>query len=130
MVKKNSCVFISGAGTNLKALIHNSRQYNFPVNIKLVVTNKKNAKGLKYAKSQFFLAKKPDPRGGRSMSDFGKTRIHGHVFFENETFFSWISLPSWLFILIFRARSATKYQILTKLQISENPSFRKFLWYL
>tara|TARA_B100000579_G_scaffold20205_1_gene14229 strand:- start:550 stop:1107 length:558 start_codon:yes stop_codon:yes gene_type:complete len=50
MVKKNSCVFISGAGTNLKALIHNSRHYNFPVNIKLVVTNKKNAKGLKYAK--------------------------------------------------------------------------------
>ena len=97
-----------------------------PVIRKMQIRNE----GLKYAKSQFFLAKKPDPRGGRSMSDFGKTRIHGHVFFENGTFFSWISLPSWLFILIFRARSATKYQILTKLQISENPSFRKFMWYL
>lgn len=50
MVKKNSCVFISGAGTNLKALIQSSRSYNFPINIKLVVSNKKNALGIKFAK--------------------------------------------------------------------------------
>ncbi|MFL2883017.1 MAG: phosphoribosylglycinamide formyltransferase [Pelagibacteraceae bacterium] len=50
MVKVNSCVFISGAGTNLSALIKNSRNYNFPINIKLVVSNKKNAAGLKIAK--------------------------------------------------------------------------------
>ncbi len=64
MVKKNSCVFISGAGTNLKALILNSRQYNFPINIKLVVSNKKNAKGLKYAKKYsipFKILKTKDP---------------------------------------------------------------------
>ncbi len=50
MVKSNTCVFISGAGTNLKALIKSSREYNFPINIKLVVSNKKNAPGLIYAK--------------------------------------------------------------------------------
>ena len=50
MVKVNSCVFISGAGTNLKALISSSRNYNFPIQIKLVVSNKKNAPGLIFAK--------------------------------------------------------------------------------
>ena len=50
MVKKNVCVFISGKGTNLNNLIKKSREYNFPVKIKLVVSNKRNAEGLKYAK--------------------------------------------------------------------------------
>jgi len=50
MVKKNACVFISGAGSNLKSLINYSRSYNFPINIKLVISNKKNASGLIYAK--------------------------------------------------------------------------------
>tara|TARA_A100001011_G_C14236037_1_gene811081 strand:+ start:732 stop:1295 length:564 start_codon:yes stop_codon:yes gene_type:complete len=50
MVKRNSCVFISGAGTNLKALIKSSREYNFPINIKLIVSNKKNAMGIVLAK--------------------------------------------------------------------------------
>ncbi len=50
MVKKNACIFISGAGSNLKNLILQSRNYNFPVNIKIVVTNNKNAFGNIYAK--------------------------------------------------------------------------------
>ncbi len=50
MVKKNTCVFISGRGSNLKNLIVRSRDYNFPVNIKLIITNNKNAQGLIYAK--------------------------------------------------------------------------------
>ena len=50
MVKINACVFISGAGTNLKSLILNSRVYNFPVNIKLIISNKKKAHGIIYAK--------------------------------------------------------------------------------
>ena len=50
MVKKNCCVFISGKGSNLKALIQSSRRYNFPINIKLIVSNKKNAGGLTFAK--------------------------------------------------------------------------------
>ena len=50
MVKKKCCVFISGAGSNLKALIQSTRDYNFPVNIDLVISDKKNAKGLNFAK--------------------------------------------------------------------------------
>ena len=41
MVKKKACVFISGSGTNLRSIIKNSRDYNFPINIKLVISNKK-----------------------------------------------------------------------------------------
>jgi len=52
MVKKNACVFISGNGSNLKNLIKHSKNYNFPINIKLVVSSKQNAYGLFYAKKQ------------------------------------------------------------------------------
>ena len=50
MVKKNACVFISGYGSNLKSLIKNSRDHNFPINISLVICDNINAKGLFYAK--------------------------------------------------------------------------------
>ncbi len=50
MVKKNACVFISGFGSNLKSLIRNSRSHNFPVNISLVISNNRKAKGLLHAK--------------------------------------------------------------------------------
>ena len=50
MVKKNTCVFISGQGSNLKNLILRSRDNSFPINIKLVITNNKNANGIIYAK--------------------------------------------------------------------------------
>mgnify|MGYP002524955591 CR=1 FL=1 len=50
MVKKNTCVFISGKGSNLKNLINKSRDYNFPINVRLVICNNKEAKGIIYAK--------------------------------------------------------------------------------
>ena len=50
MVKKNACVFISGYGSNLKHLISNSRNPNFPVKISLVICNNSSAKGLLHAK--------------------------------------------------------------------------------
>ena len=50
MVKKKTCVFISGKGSNLRNLIFNSRNSNFPINISLVISNKKRAYGLNYAK--------------------------------------------------------------------------------
>tara|TARA_B100001245_G_scaffold208021_1_gene170803 strand:- start:790 stop:1353 length:564 start_codon:yes stop_codon:yes gene_type:complete len=50
MVKKiNACIFISGRGSNLKSIIKNSRDYNFPIVIKLIISNNKHAYGLKYA---------------------------------------------------------------------------------
>ena len=50
MVKKRTCVFISGQGSNLKNLINKSRDSNFPITINLVISNKKNARGNVYAK--------------------------------------------------------------------------------
>ena len=51
MVKKiRSCVFISGNGSNLKSLIKNSRDYNFPIKIELIISNNIKANGLKIAK--------------------------------------------------------------------------------
>ena len=50
MVKKNTCVFISGNGSNLKNLIIHSRNKNFPIKISLVVSNNKKAYGINYAK--------------------------------------------------------------------------------
>ena len=50
MVKKKTCVFISGKGSNLKNLISHSRDNNFPINISLVITNIKHAKGIGYPK--------------------------------------------------------------------------------
>ena len=50
MVKKKTCVFISGQGTNLRNLIHHSRISNFPIKISLIVSNNKKAGGIDYAK--------------------------------------------------------------------------------
>ena len=50
MVKKRTCVFISGKGTNLNNLILRSRDYNFPISINLVICNNKRANGINFAK--------------------------------------------------------------------------------
>ncbi len=51
MVKKiRSCVFISGKGSNLKSLIKNSRDYNFPIKIELIISNNIKAGGIRLAK--------------------------------------------------------------------------------
>jgi len=50
MVKKRACIFISGTGTNLRSIINYSRDYNFPINISLVISNNKDARGISFAK--------------------------------------------------------------------------------
>ena len=50
--KVKTAVFISGAGSNLKNLIKFSYKRNSPISIKLVISNKRNANGLKYANQQ------------------------------------------------------------------------------
>ena len=50
MVKKNTCVFISGQGSNLRNLIFHSRDDKFPIKISLVISNNKKAFGINYAK--------------------------------------------------------------------------------
>ena len=51
MVKKRACIFISGNGSNLNNLIKKSREYNFPIKIKLVICNNAQAIGGTYAKN-------------------------------------------------------------------------------
>ena len=46
--KIKTAVFISGSGSNLKNLIKFSYKRNSPISIKLVISNKRNANGLKY----------------------------------------------------------------------------------
>ena len=48
--KVNTCVFISGKGSNLLELIKSSLNSNFPIKNNLVISDKKEAYGLKHAK--------------------------------------------------------------------------------
>ena len=48
--KNKTAVFISGTGTNLKNLIKFSKKKESPISINLIISNKKKAIGLKYAK--------------------------------------------------------------------------------
>ena len=50
MVKKNTCIFISGKGSNLNNLILKSRDYTFPISIRLVISDKNSAQGILHAK--------------------------------------------------------------------------------
>ena len=47
--KKNTAVFISGRGSNLKSLIKHSKKKNSLIKIILVISNNPDAEGLKYA---------------------------------------------------------------------------------
>ena len=49
--KKNIAVFISGRGSNLRSIIHHSKKKNSPYEVKIVISNKKYAKGLIIARN-------------------------------------------------------------------------------
>ena len=55
--KANIAVFISGRGTNLKALILRSKKKKCNYKVAYVISNKKNAAGLKIAKKNKILTK-------------------------------------------------------------------------
>jgi phosphoribosylglycinamide formyltransferase 1 len=81
MVKKiKSCIFISGAGTNLESLIRSTRDYNFPIKIVLIISNNINAKGLKLAKKysisyKYFSSKNLKKFERLSLSEIKKKKI-------------------------------------------------------
>ena len=50
MVKKKTCIFISGNGSNLNNLIKKSRDYVFPISVSLVISDNPSAGGIKYAR--------------------------------------------------------------------------------
>ena len=89
MVKKiKSCIFISGRGSNLKSIIRSSRDYNFPIKVALIISNNKNAKGLRLAKKysipyKFFSSK--------NQKEFERNCINEIKKKKNKIFmFSWI----------------------------------------
>ena len=52
LIKLNLAVFISGRGSNLKSIINSSLKKKSPYRVKLVVSNNKNAQGLKFSKKE------------------------------------------------------------------------------
>ena len=50
MVKRKTCIFISGKGSNLKNLIYHSRDNSFPIKVSLVICSNRSAHGIIYAK--------------------------------------------------------------------------------
>ena len=81
MVNKiRSCVIISGNGSNLRSLIKSSRDYNFPIKIKLIISNNPNAKGLRYAKQysipyKFFSSDNKEKFERNSLFEIKKRKI-------------------------------------------------------
>ena len=78
--KTNSCVFISGNGTNLRSLIKSLRDYNFPIKIKLIISDNVNAKGLRFAKQysipyKFFPSENKEKFERNSLFEIKKNKI-------------------------------------------------------
>ena len=51
-IKNKIAVFISGRGSNLRSIIKYSTKKKFSYKVELVISNKKNAKGLLLAKKR------------------------------------------------------------------------------
>ena len=51
-LKNKIAVFISGRGSNLKSIIKYSTKKGFSYKVELVISNRKNAKGLLFAKKK------------------------------------------------------------------------------
>jgi len=82
MLKKiRACVFISGQGTNLLSIIKSSRNYDFPIKIVLIISNKKNAYGLKIAQKyslpyKFFSSSNQNIFERKCLTIFKKEKIN------------------------------------------------------
>ena len=50
-MKKNIIVLISGRGSNLKSIINATKDKNYPASISLVISDNKNALGLRIAQN-------------------------------------------------------------------------------
>jgi len=73
-------VFISGTGSNLKKLINFSFKKNSPINIVLVVSNNKYAKGLRFSKkckidSKIYLYKNKTKSENKILKDLKKKKV-------------------------------------------------------
>ena len=79
-LKTKTSVFISGAGSNLESIIKNSRNYNFPIKIQLIISDNSNAKGLNLAKKysipfKYFSSKNQNTFERKSLFEIKKLGI-------------------------------------------------------
>jgi phosphoribosylglycinamide formyltransferase-1 len=76
----NVAVFISGRGSNLKELIKYSKKHQTKWKIKLVISNKKTAKGLLFAKKHkikyYGIEKKKFEFENKALNYLNKNKIH------------------------------------------------------
>ena len=55
--KLNCAVFISGRGSNLKSIYNYSKKKNSKINLNLVISNKSNVEGVRFAKKNKIITK-------------------------------------------------------------------------
>ena len=68
-IKNKIAVFISGRGSNLKSIIKYSAKKKFSYKVELVISNKKNAKGLLLAKKSVIKNYSIDFTGSKKLTD-------------------------------------------------------------
>ena len=78
--KIKTAVFISGTGSNLKSLIKFSKLKKSPITIKLIITNNRSAKGLKYGtifkiKKKIILFKNKNTAEKNILNELEKNKI-------------------------------------------------------
>ena len=75
MIKKNCAVFISGRGSNLESLIREAKNDNFPVQIKLIISDNIEAKGLRFSQTYNIESYSIDYSSFKSKNEFERNLL-------------------------------------------------------
>ena len=70
MIKKRVGILISGRGSNMRAIVEVARDPSYPCEIVCVVSNRPDAGGLEYARSQNITAQAIDHKSYKSREEF------------------------------------------------------------
>ena len=70
MIKKRVGILISGRGSNMRAIVEVARDPSYPCEIVCVVSNRPDAGGLEYARSQNITAQAIDHKNYKSREEF------------------------------------------------------------
>ena len=80
MVKKKTCVFISGHGSNLKNLIKQSRNSNFPIKISFEICSKQ----LLTMRNRFLILPKPEKLNFNEFLRFKVLKTDENIIFPKD----------------------------------------------
>ena len=70
MIKKRVGILISGRGSNMRAIVEVARDPSYPCDVVCVVSNRPDAGGLEYARSQNITAQAIDHKNYKSREEF------------------------------------------------------------